>query len=283
MAKPTNRFVRVAQIAYELSKKTLPLYAHLKSPHHYTLPQLNACVLLMFYLDFSYRDMELWLDATESICAVLELTKIPSYSTLCRAVHRWRKAGLDALQRTLLDELNVQEEIIAVDTTGYRPTQASVHYLARSGRTYAHFIKGGYAVGAHSLLILGSRYGVGPGADTAFLEPLRRQAQRYGQTHNGQATWLLLGDAGLDGVTARASDLIPPIRRGGRAPRGTRAARGELVAAARLAGVFGQRWKCETVHSVIKRKFGDTIRARKACHRRCEPLVKGLIYNIHVL
>jgi hypothetical protein len=283
MAKPHNRFVRVAQIAYALSKKTLPLYAHLKSPHHYTLPQLNACVLLMFYLDFSYRDMELWLDATESVAAVLELTKIPSYSTLCRAVHRWRVAGLDALQRTLLDEVHVQEECIALDTTGFRPTQASLHYLARSGRTYLHFIKGGYAVGTHSLLVLGSVYGLGPGADTPYLEPLRQQARRYGRTVNGRSQVLWLGDAGFDGVTARASDLIPAIRRGGKAPTGQRRARTELVAAARLAGVYGQRWKCETVHSVMKRKFGDTIRARKPSHRRREPLVKGLIYNLHVL
>ncbi len=56
----------------------------------------------------------------------------------------------------------------------------------------------------------------------------------------------------------------------------------ELVSAARLDGLYGQRWKAETVNSVIKRKFGDDIRSRKVSRRRCEPIVKGLIYNIHV-
>jgi hypothetical protein len=55
-----------------------------------------------------------------------------------------------------------------------------------------------------------------------------------------------------------------------------------LVSAARLDGFYGQRWKVETVNSVIKRKFGDEIRSRLVSRRYCEPIVKGLIYNIHV-
>ncbi len=38
----------------------------------------------------------------------------------------------------------------------------------------------------------------------------------------------------------------------GRKPKAT----AELVIQARLDGLYGQRWKCETMHSVIKRKFG---------------------------
>jgi|SRR3972149_5756343 len=53
-----SRYVKVARIAYHLTQEALPRYSHPKSPHHFTLPQLAACVLLMFYLDLSYRDME---------------------------------------------------------------------------------------------------------------------------------------------------------------------------------------------------------------------------------
>lgn len=283
MSQRISRYVQFAQLAYTLSQQTFPCYAHLKSPHRFTLPQLNACVLLMFYLDLSYRDMEEWLLATDQVCRVLELTTVPDHTTLYRAVKRWRRTQLDEMQQTLLAQLHLAEEVIAVDTTGYRPTQASLSYLARNGKRYLHFFKGGYAVGTQSQLILGAVYGVGPGADTPFLEPLRRQAHRYGRQAHGRARWLLLGDKGFDGQHARPSDLIPPIRRNHATPRGTRGLRGECVAAARLDGIYGQRWKCETVNSVIKRKFGDTLRARKASHRRREPIVKGLIYNLHVL
>ncbi len=54
-----------------------------------------------------------------------------------------------------------------------------------------------------------------------------------------------------------------------------------LCSAARLDGLLGQRWKTETVISVIKRKLGDTIRSRKTHLRDLEPIIKGLVYNIH--
>ncbi|MQK95569.1 transposase, partial [Escherichia coli] len=57
MTTRESRYVRVARIAYQLAKQALPMYSHAKSPHYFTLPQLGACVLLMFYLKLSYRDM----------------------------------------------------------------------------------------------------------------------------------------------------------------------------------------------------------------------------------
>jgi len=59
------------------------------------------------------------------------------------------------------------------------------------------------------------------------------------------------------------------------------AKRAELVLQARLDGLDGQGWKCETVHSVIKGKFGDTLRSRKRSRQRREPIIKVLVYNIH--
>ncbi len=91
----------------------------------------------------------------------------------------------------------------------------------------------------------------------------------------------MLADAGFDGKSVREGDLIPPIRRRGKLLAPSRKARADLVAAARLDGLYGQRWKTETVNSVIKRKFGDTIRSRKRSLQNREPIVKGLVYNIH--
>jgi len=54
-----------------------------------------------------------------------------------------------------------------------------------------------------------------------------------------------------------------------------------MVSAARLDGFYGQRWKTETVNSVIKRKFGQAIRSHKRSLQNREPILKGLIYNIH--
>lgn len=87
----------------------------------------------------------------------------------------------------------------------------------------------------------------------------------------------MLADGGFDGRTVELGDLIPPVRRSGRMVHPDRQARAEQVDAARLDGIYGQRWMGETVNSVIKRKFGDTVRSRKPRYQQRKPAVKGLI------
>src|SRR5574341_961281 len=133
--------------------------------------------------------MEAWLLASDAVCKELALKEIPDHSTLNRTYPRMRVKLLDTLQRTLLDELQPSETGIAFDTTGYSPTQASLHDLARCGRQYDRFDKGGYAVGIDRQLILAAVSGMGPGADTGFLEPLRRKARRYRRRQAGIVRW----------------------------------------------------------------------------------------------
>jgi hypothetical protein len=243
---------------------------------------LAACVLMMFYLDISYRDMEEWLLASDQVCRVLELKQIPDHSTLSRAYHRLRRVDFGRMKGLLLDELGVDEEAIAVDSTGFTPRQASAYYQTRRGTSSREYIKGAYAVGTRSQMILAWRAGSGHMSDISVLSGLRRQAAPYGHRVKNRRHWFLLGDRGFDGHSVQPADLIPPIRRSGNLLDPDRRERADRVAAARLDGLFGQRWKTETVHSVIKRKFGDTFRSRIARLQLREPIVKGLIYDIHV-
>ncbi|MCL6569474.1 MAG: IS5/IS1182 family transposase, partial [Meiothermus silvanus] len=81
------------------------------------------------------------------------------------------------------------------------------------------------------------------------------------------------------GVGSR--DLIPLVRRRGALKATERKARAELVSQARLDGLFGQRWKSETVISVLKRKFGEGVRSRKPRLQMRECRVKALVYNAY--
>jgi hypothetical protein len=280
--KRESRYVKVARIAYHLTQQALPRYSHPKSPHHFTLPQLAACVLLMFYLDFSYRDMEEWLLATDAVCKVLELPRVPNYSTLQRTYQKLRMVDFEKMKNQLLgDEGAGGEEAIASDSTGFSPGQASLYYQTRTGRLYQRWAKGVYAVGTATQFILAWRSGWGPGSDVAYLPGLRRDVCRYGHYQGKHKAWVMMADSGFDGQTVQDDDLIPPVRRGGNLLNPERKARADLVSQARLDGLFGQRWKTETVNSVIKRKFGDTIRSRKRSLQRRESIIKGLVYNIH--
>jgi hypothetical protein len=245
-----SRYVRAARIVYEVTQQVLPKYAHPKSPHHFTLPQVAACVLMTFYLDVSYRDMEEWLKASDKVCEVLELPRIPDHSTLSRTYKKLRMLDFGRMNHDLLSRLAVEEDTIAADSTGYAFSQASAYYQTRSGRTFREWVKGGYAVGCQSLLILAWRYGIAPSNDVPLLNGLRRDAGRYGHKQHGRRAWLFLADAGFDGQAVTDADIIPPIRRGGKLLDPTRRARADFVAQARLDGLYGQRWKCETVNSV---------------------------------
>jgi len=100
-------------------------------------------------------------------------------------------------------------------------------------------------------------------------------------THGRSARVWLLADAGVDGRDVDWTDVAPPIRRGGRLRAWSRVLRAEIVARVKASGLYGQRWKVETVILVIKRKFGDGVRSRKLWLARREVLAKGVVYNLH--
>jgi hypothetical protein len=55
----------------------------------------------------------------------------------------------------------------------------------------------------------------------------------------------------------------------------------ERLAQDLLDGPDGQRWKVESVHSVIKRKYEEPTRSHLRWLRYREPNMKGLVYNLH--
>jgi len=279
----TSHYTQVAKLAYEIAEAVLPRYSHRNSPHRYTQAQVAAAVLMGFYLDLSYREMEELLHGSEQICQAIGLKEdIPDHTTLYRMYKRLRNGQLVAMNDALLSRMGVEEDGIAVDSTGFGLTQASEHFISRSGKTRQAFMKGMYAVGIGSQYILGWQSGWGPGGDMGYLNGLRRKAHRYGRRQaNGRAAWFLLGDKGFDGEQARATDLIPPRTGKQHIARQDRLIRRARTDQARLDGLYGQRWKVETVHSVMKRKSGDAIRSRKARHQHREIAVKALVYNLH--
>jgi transposase len=274
--KRTSHYVRWVEMAYTMTKAVLPPYRHRNSPKTYSQPQLVAAVLLGFYLDLSYRDLEEWLLASEAICEALDLKQVPDHATLCRAYGALSEAQQRALNVQLLKCVPTETTAIAVDATGFSPSQASQHYLSRCGRKMTAYQKGFYVVAVQTQYILGWREGRGPGgSDAQYLNCLRRQAGRYGPQP------ALLGDKGFDGIQARPTDFIRPRRGQHPVRRVDRRARADLTDMAHLDGFMGQRWLIETVISVMKRKSGDSIRSRRRRRQRREIGMKALVYNLH--
>ena len=155
----------------------------------------------------SYRDFEELLLMSKELRDALELTRVPDYSTLNRMYHRFRASHLDKMNEALLSTLKqaglVEEEVIAVDATGFRPTNASAYFQTRRGKPFRRWLKGGYAVGASSQMMALGR----------VLSTLKRRASRSDE--RGQPAWVTLADSGFDSAKIGPRDIIPPIRRGG--------------------------------------------------------------------
>ena len=281
--KRESRYVRWVRLAYAMTAAIMPKYRHVKSRKTYTQPQLVAAVLLGFYLDLSYRDLEEWLMASEALCEALELAQVPDQSTLCRAWGSLSEGQQRAMNAWLLKQEAVETAVVAIDATGYSPTHASQHYISRCGRTMTDYLKGFYVTDVVSRYILGWQQARGPsGSDAPYLNRLRRQAFPYARREGRCYLLAVLADKGFDGPQARPTDFIRP-RRGQRpVRRPDRCQRADLTDMAHLDGFMGQRWSIETVMSVIKRKSGDTIRSRRPLRQHREIGIKALVYNVHL-
>ncbi len=110
-------------------------------------------------------------------------------------------------------------------------------------------------------------------SEVHWLPSLRRQAQRYVPRAGRSARVWLVADKGFDGQTVAWMDGVPPIRRGRRLR--------SFVRPLRALGIYRQRWKSETVISVIKRKLEDGVQSRLGWLARQELVVKELVYNLY--
>ncbi len=87
--KKEGRYIRFLKVAKFVTRQTLPMYSHPKSPHIYCVPQLISCVVLKIYMkNISFRDLEEFLLSSGDICRVLGLRTVPDYSTFNRAYTR---------------------------------------------------------------------------------------------------------------------------------------------------------------------------------------------------
>ena len=177
--------------------------------------------------------------ATDQVRQALERPKVPDHLTMQRTCTKVRMVDFEKMKNRLLDEQGGDEEDGAAVSTGFSPGQDSRYDLTRKGRRSQRWAKGVAAVGPRSPFILAWRSGWGPGSDVPELPGLRRDACRYGRYRGRRKAWGMMADAGFDGQTVRADDLVPPVRRGGHLVHPERSAQADLVAQARRDGLFG--------------------------------------------
>lgn len=156
-----------------VTRQTLPMYSHPKSPHIYCLPQLISCVLLKIYMkNISFRDLEGYLLSSGDMCRVLRLKALPDHSTMNRACNRLSgKQIQNLLEKTLeVIGINMAGSILsACDSTGFKEDSASFYYALSSRKKRKRWIKAFYLLDTRTQICVSQVIGRGPGEDARGL------------------------------------------------------------------------------------------------------------------
>jgi hypothetical protein len=286
----------VVLAALATARRSLPAYSHRNSPKTFTQHQLFACLVLKNFLKSNYRGVVAHLKDHPSLCAILELKKVPHFTTLQKASRRL--LAVEPVRRLLNSTVRLQYgrrrriKSSAIDSTGLECSSASPYFVRRRNRVcgpwktvvYHRYPKLGLVCDTSCHFILAARVGRGPRPDVDEFRPLVAAALQQMRLTR------MVADAGYDSEpNHRAArerwgirTIIPPKH--GRPT--TKPATGKyrrLMQVRFDRDAYHSRSQVETVMSMIKRRQGSYVHGR-SYHSRCRDLrLMVLTHNLMIL
>ena len=282
--------------AYRVAQQSLEAYSHPCSPKKFTQHQLFAVLVFKAFLKTDYRGVVNHLRDCPELAAMIELDKIPHFTTVQKAS---RRLLMTAPVRALLDETarrqmgrRLRAPTTAIDSTGMECSSASAYFVRRRQKVgepwkkvvYHRFPKLGVVCDVTNHFIFAYDARRGPKPDVDEFKSL------VGQALTRIRITTILADAGYDSESnhsfARDDHGIRSVIPAKHGRPTTKPASGRYRRQMQVHfnhDAYRQRSQVETVMSMIKRRQGGHVRGR-SYHSQCRDLrLMVLTHNIMIL
>lgn len=279
----TSKFKKVADFCYELFAEA-ELMLHKSKFSNKLFTQYQHLFLLVYkqFRKFTYKELLEDLSDNITLKAYLGLNKLPDYTTLIKFAKRLPNIVFEKLM-VAFSKFIEQPEKVAIDGTGISLDNASPHYCKRIGKAYQKrpFLKLSVIVDIKHYLILQFKVRKKARHDVIDARPMvRKLAKNYNPE-------IFYGDRGYDDeklfklifeeleayplILQKRLD-VPKYKRKGRYRKETF----EVFD----YGEYLQRNKVETAFSILKRKFGFSIKSKVVKTQKVEAMSRIIAYNI---
>ena len=284
MVGNTNKLLKILDFSQILLERLqIPLYSKQHSGKTFNNHQLFKLIVLKSYLGKDYRRFIEFLEVSE-IPKCIGLKRLPHFTTLQKFSARQK---IQELEKLILESCNLAKKKcknVGIDATGMSLDFASKHYAQRIEKTILRrdFIKLNMFMDLDNLMILAVKIRKKARHDTRDVKALWNKIKHLlfkkvfaDKGYDADFFHKIVYESGKKSVIFIKNPGVPIWR--------TKGFFRKLAKKDARNHQKGKRSLTETINSILKRVYGETIAAKKLFTQKIELLFKILTLNLERL